>query len=653
MKTDYRKAAKSILKATELCAGKEYRLYGFLGRSDGTIVVSDRANYVYVRTQNDDEIEAFNDAVSTKRSGLGVVVSFSKARPYWHITDVWQPYGDPVPRGLREHADTHGPFGPDPLWVWPEQYMAWAVMPIGAFTVRVFRRAALDDDGLIHAPGYEDLDLSSHKPTTGARYALIELRKDGTLNVVNGSVVGSRYGLVDLSKIPAATSGALRLCAVALYVGQSALTWTPDFTDFVDLRGCDYGSGGGGGTGDMEKSVYDTNDDGIVNAADTAANADHATAADSATTAGTADSANAVRGKAIDPTLDPADGETLVWDAVAEQFVAGSAGGGVAYYVDQAGGTGDTYGALSGSIDGSNTTFTVSQGAYDTGTLVVTLNGQVQIQGSGQDWSETDAAVGTFDFAIAPVSGDKLLVMYQNGGGGGGGGGGGVWGEITGDISTQADLMARLPVTPDTPPGAPDDMDDEFSGTGLDTKWTEWNKQSGQVIEVSDGWLSMKSVKTLGTAPICAVIQPAPSGTWKVRAKLCIEAPTWNYVGVGLVARRTTGADKTVFGGVLWNSSYGTPSFFCGRVNGTSLSTETDCYNINTNPLYLELEYDGTNLIWRVSSSGWKFAQAYAETAANHLGGAPEYVGIDLWAYADGSDNQGLLVSADWFRRIS
>ena len=82
---------------------------------------------------------------------------------------------------------------------------------------------------------------------TGARYALIELLKDGTLHVADGSVVGSRYGLVDLSKIPAATDGALRLCAVALYVGQSALTWTPEFTDFVDLRGCDYGSGGGGG----------------------------------------------------------------------------------------------------------------------------------------------------------------------------------------------------------------------------------------------------------------------------------------------------------------------------------------------------------------------------------------------------------------------
>lgn len=51
------------------------------------------------------------------------------------------------------------------------------------------------------------------------------------------------------------------------------------------------GSGGGGGSGDMLKSVYDTNDDGIVNEADYAANAGQATTALSAGSATTADSA--------------------------------------------------------------------------------------------------------------------------------------------------------------------------------------------------------------------------------------------------------------------------------------------------------------------------------------------------------------------------
>jgi hypothetical protein len=84
-------------------------------------------------------------------------------------------------------------------------------------------------------------------------------------------------------------------------------------------------------------------------------------------------------------------------------------------FIDQSGGTSDTYGVLSGAINGSNTTFTTSQSSYDSGTLLVFLNGQLQIQGSGEDWTETTPASGTFDFATAPVSGDELTIFYQTG----------------------------------------------------------------------------------------------------------------------------------------------------------------------------------------------------------------------------------------------
>lgn len=82
-------------------------------------------------------------------------------------------------------------------------------------------------------------------------------------------------------------------------------------------------------------------------------------------------------------------------------------------YVDQSGGTSDTYGVLSGTINGSNTTFTVSQGAYLSGSLKVYLNGQLQTQGTSEDWDETTPASGTFDFNTAPVSGDLITVEYQ------------------------------------------------------------------------------------------------------------------------------------------------------------------------------------------------------------------------------------------------
>jgi hypothetical protein len=97
---------------------------------------------------------------------------------------------------------------------------------------------------------------------------------------------------------------------------------------------------------------------------------------------------------------------------------ANGAGGGATNYfnnaqIDQSGGTSDTYGVLGGTINGSNTTFTVSEAVYATGTLKVWLNGQLQTQGTGEDWVETTPASGTFDFDVAPVSGDEIVVEYQ------------------------------------------------------------------------------------------------------------------------------------------------------------------------------------------------------------------------------------------------
>ena len=95
---------------------------------------------------------------------------------------------------------------------------------------------------------------------------------------------------------------------------------------------------------------------------------------------------------------------------------AGGGGGNVYFnnhFIDQSGGTSDTHGALSGTINGANTTFTVSQSAYATSTLKVWLNGQLQTEGSSEDYTETTPGSGTFDFATAPESGDEITVEYQ------------------------------------------------------------------------------------------------------------------------------------------------------------------------------------------------------------------------------------------------
>lgn len=82
-------------------------------------------------------------------------------------------------------------------------------------------------------------------------------------------------------------------------------------------------------------------------------------------------------------------------------------------YTDQSGGTSDTYGVLAGAIDGSNKVFTVSQAKYVSATLQVYLNGQLQTQGTAEDWTETTPTSGTFTFVTAPAPGDLISVTYQ------------------------------------------------------------------------------------------------------------------------------------------------------------------------------------------------------------------------------------------------
>jgi hypothetical protein len=81
-------------------------------------------------------------------------------------------------------------------------------------------------------------------------------------------------------------------------------------------------------------------------------------------------------------------------------------------YIDQAGGTGDTFGVLAGARDGNNVEFTVSQAAYVSGTLSVYLNGQLLTQGSSEDWHEAVPASGTFHFTAAPEATDEITVAY-------------------------------------------------------------------------------------------------------------------------------------------------------------------------------------------------------------------------------------------------
>lgn len=99
------------------------------------------------------------------------------------------------------------------------------------------------------------------------------------------------------------------------------------------------------------------------------------------------------------------------WTDKWDLFVEGIGGNSV--QVDSSGGTSDTYGVLGGLVNSSNKVYTVSLGSYISGSLRVYLNGQLQTQGSSEDWTETTPASGTFTFATAPSTGDIIIAVYQ------------------------------------------------------------------------------------------------------------------------------------------------------------------------------------------------------------------------------------------------
>jgi hypothetical protein len=90
----------------------------------------------------------------------------------------------------------------------------------------------------------------------------------------------------------------------------------------------------------------------------------------------------------------------------------GGGGGNTQIYIDQTPDNG-AYGLLSGLINGTNSLFTVSQGTYVSGTLVVALDGIVLTQGASQDYVETSPASGTFTLSFAPPTGSVLTCWYN------------------------------------------------------------------------------------------------------------------------------------------------------------------------------------------------------------------------------------------------
>lgn len=223
---------------------------------------------------------------------------------------------------------------------------------------------------------------------------------------------------------------------------------------------------------------------------------------------------------------------------------------------------------------------------------------------------------------------------------------------------------ARPNMSPDTRPTAPTPTDDEFDfGTELDTAgarfpgaepWV-WVNQGLATAVVTGGHLVLTAPgNTLAESRL--VLMSAPDAAWKYRAKLtAVDGASANYYYCGIVARDSATGNFLAFTKLftaglklqvqrMTTSTAGAAPYVLDAFPGTAF------YRSFRQPIYLEIEKLGTNLIFRFSDVGLDgtFIPAVTEPFASHVAN-PNQIG-----FVSGSMNGTPAWGAwDWIRRVS
>jgi hypothetical protein len=197
-------------------------------------------------------------------------------------------------------------------------------------------------------------------------------------------------------------------------------------------------------------------------------------------------------------------------------------------------------------------------------------------------------------------------------------------------------------------PVNPTSWDDEFDSPTLNPKWTVVNQVAGENLTLLDSQLRMYAPYL--TQRVWGIKQ-AISGNWRVRAKLWYEGPTLPYYGVGLWVGHTTTTPREIWSGIVKHTTQGQIAAYIQRTANLAFSTDALLGSFERQPIYLEMEYDGTYIIWRSSSSGVTYHTYWNETVASWVG-VPEYLGLNVHPYANAAGYAGTF-AVDWFRRMA
>lgn len=203
---------------------------------------------------------------------------------------------------------------------------------------------------------------------------------------------------------------------------------------------------------------------------------------------------------------------------------------------------------------------------------------------------------------------------------------------------------------PDLPPAAADALDDEFDdsetlpGGGI-ALWA-WRNQGSASASISKSRCILLAPAVAGDNVRC-LEQTAPANPWIFTCKFTPEFmgyPTNGMVGM-FVLETATG--KLVFLGLIFTGS--TPSICV--VNFTTVTAFSSVVTSAVRDIgswYVQIEDNGTNLIYRFSKDGVVFTQLYSANRTVFLGGSADRIGICATSEQNVHPITG---SFDWFRR--
>jgi hypothetical protein len=252
-------------------------LPGQLGNGAGQVVTG-IANYVYCRVNGQVQI-VFNSRVPPDNDLLvDVGYAYDSPGQYQVLGTRSASPGGPgssmqlgYAKAARYQLFAAGG-GQDPLWLDKRQILDLLVWPHDGLTVRIYPGIVPLGDSYGYIP-LTTKDLTAHLPADEGEAALVLLTVDTDGDIVETK--GTEFTLADVTDvddmpthIPAYPAGtAYVLGAVRVYHGQTSVVVSRTLTDIIQL-GFAVAEGGGSGEGDMLKSVYDTDDDGVVDGAD-------------------------------------------------------------------------------------------------------------------------------------------------------------------------------------------------------------------------------------------------------------------------------------------------------------------------------------------------------------------------------------------------